>query len=78
MDRIFESNEGFDTSGTIRLKILSVSLPAMGVENFESKNQRTIPDLLAFLQQKRSVARIIETDDNNYSITALAIGHERT
>ena len=73
MDRVLNSNEGFDISSTIRLNILSVSLPAIGGKDIGVINNRTISDLPSLMHQKRSVVRIIETDDNNCLITALAI-----
>ena len=82
MDRVLNSNEGFDICIRIRLNILSVSLPALqggggGGKDNGGKNNRTIPNLLTFMQQKSSAVRIIETDDNNCLITTLGIGHER-
>ena len=48
-----------------------------GVKDIGDKNKRTTPDLRSFMRQKRSVVRIIETDNNNCLVSALAIGHER-
>ena len=48
-----------------------------GVKDIGDKNKRTTPDLRTFMRQKRSVVRIIETDNKNCLVSALAIGHER-
>ena len=77
MDRVLNSNQGFNISSTFQLNVMSVSFPAMGCKDIRGINNRTIPNLLTFMQQKQSVVRIIETEDNNCLITALATGHER-
>ena len=81
MDRVPNSNEDFDISSTNRLKflpVLAASLPAMWGKDIVCINNGTFPDQLNFMQQKRSVIRILETDDENCLITALVLGHERS
>ena len=80
MGRVLNFNAGFDISSTTRLNFLSVFFSSRGHrinQRWGIKNS-TIPDLLSFMQQKRSVVWISETDDNNCLITALGIGHERS
>ena len=78
LDRVLNSNEGFDISSTIKLSVMFVSLPLIGGYKLGGIKNRTVPDILSFLAQKKSIIRVIESEENNCLITALGIAVRRS
>ena len=74
IERVLNSNEGFDISSDMKVNVLSVSLPAMGGYKIGGIHNRTIPDVLTFISQKRSVISIHTNESNNCLLAALGVG----
>ena len=56
------------------MNVLSVYLPAMGGYKIGGIHNRTIPDVLTFISQKRSVISIHTDESNNCLLAALCVG----
>ena len=74
IERVLNSNETFDKSSDMKVNALSVTLPAMGGYKIGGIQNRTVPDVLTFLSQKRCVIVIHSDYKNNCLLSALAVG----
>ena len=73
-ERVLNSNEWFDISSDMKVNVLSVSLPAIGDYKMGGTQNRTIPDVLTFMSQKRSVISIHTDESHNCLLAALGVG----
>ena len=75
IERVLNSNENFDISDSVKVNILSVSLPVMGGYKLGGIQNRTVPDICSFAKQKKSIITIRDTSDSNDCLLrALAVG----
>ena len=75
IERVLNLNENFDISDSVKVNILSVSLPVMGGYKLGGIQNRTVPDICSFAKQKKSIETIRDTSDSNDCLLrALAVG----
>ena len=75
IERVLNSNENFDISDSVRVNVLSVSLPIMGGYRLGGIQNRTVSDICSFAKQEKSIITIRDTSDSNDCLLrALAVG----
>ena len=65
VERVLNSNENFDISDSVKLNLLSVSLPVMGGNKLCGIHKRTVTYNCSFAKQKKSIITIKNTSDSN-------------
>ena len=58
IERVLNSNENFDISDSVKVNILSVSLPVTGGYKLSGIQNRTVPDICSSVKQKKSIITI--------------------
>ena len=75
IEGVLNSNENFEISDSVKVNLLSVSLPVMGGYKLGGIQNRTVPDICSFAKQKKSNITIRDSSDSNDCLLrALAVG----